>query len=309
MISRYHSWRAYKPTGKLLQQELREGKFDEVRRFATEQTNAGARILDVNVGMSGVDENEVMLKTIGLLSTINSLPLCIDSSDPKVIENALRVYPGRALINSISAEKKKIEGLLPIAAKYGAMFILLPLNDKEIPKTASGKIKIVKEIFNEAQKYGYTKDDITVDGLVMTVSSDQSAAKETLELINWCAKEFGVNTIVGLSNVSFGLPERKLVNASFLSMAIYAGLSMAIANPNEEILLNAKFASDVLVANDLGSKKYIEKFSNVSKESTQTPKENLKIEELIYQTVVDGNREKIVGYLKKAIDDKFEPNL
>ncbi len=297
------------PTGKkTLQAELKEGKFDEVRRFAGEQTESGARILDVNVGMAGINEKEIMLKSINLLCTINSLPLCIDSSDPDVIEAALRVYPGRALINSISAEKKKIEKLLPLAAKYGTMFILLPLNDNEIPAKAEGRIKIVEEIFNEAKKYGYTKDDITVDGLVMTVSSDPEAAKETLKLINWCSNSFGVNTIVGLSNVSFGLPERKLVNASFLSMAIFNGLSMAIANPNEEILVNAKFASDVLTGNDKGSKYYIEKFSNAKKENISTSKENVKTEQAVYQCVIDGNKEKIVFFLKKAIEENIKPD-
>ncbi|OHD11873.1 MAG: 5-methyltetrahydrofolate--homocysteine methyltransferase, partial [Spirochaetes bacterium GWB1_27_13] len=298
------------PTGKkTLQAQLKEGKFDEVRRFASEQAESGAKMLDVNMGMSGIDEKEMMLKSVKLLSTASDLPLAIDSSNPDVIEAALRVYPGRALINSISNEKKKIEKLLPIAAKYGAMFILLPLNDDEIPQTADGRIKEVNKVFTEAQKLGFTKDDIVVDGLVLTVSADQNAAKETLKLINWCSNEFGVNTTVGLSNVSFGLPERKLVNAAFLAMAMYNGLSMAIANPNEEILMNSKLSSDVLTGNDKGSKEYIAKFSNIAKETITKPKDTLSINELIYQCVIEGNKETIVEHIKKAIEQKIEANV
>ena len=298
------------PTGKkTLQAQLKEGKFDEVRRFASEQAESGAKMLDVNMGMSGIDEKEMMLKSVKLLSTASDLPLAIDSSNPDVIEAALRVYPGRALINSISNEKKKIEKLLPIAAKYGAMFILLPLNDDEIPQTADGRIKEVNKVFTEAQKLGFTKDDIVVDGLVLTVSADQNAAKETLKLINWCSNEFGVNTTVGLSNVSFGLPERKLVNAAFLAMAMYNGLSMAIANPNEEILMNSKLSSDVLTGNDKGSKEYIAKFSNIAKETITKPKDTLSINELIYQCVIEGNKETIVEHIKKAIEQKIEANI
>jgi len=172
------------PTGKKqLQEELKLNKFDEVRRFAHEQKESGAAVLDVNVGMAGIDEKETMVKIVKLLSSLTDLPLCIDSSNPEVIEKALRVYPGRALINSISGEEKKLEKLLPIAKKYGAMFILLPLSDEEIPVTAEGRINIVNKIFSKAEKMGFHREDIVVDGLVMTVSSDQNAAKETLKLL------------------------------------------------------------------------------------------------------------------------------
>ncbi|MCK4798776.1 MAG: homocysteine S-methyltransferase family protein [Spirochaetes bacterium] len=297
------------PTGKKkLQAELKDGKFDEVKRFTIEQAQSGASILDVNMGMAGINEKEMMVKVVKLLSTISILPLTIDSSDPEVIEAALRIYPGRALINSISAEVKKIKHLLPIAAKYGAMFILLPLNDKTIPATAHERKEIVKEVFAEAEKYGYTKEDIVVDGLVMTVSSDEMAAKETLKLIKWCSDEFKVNTIIGLSNVSFGLPQRKHINASFLSMAIANGLSMAIANPCEEILINAKLASDVLTGNDHGSKIYIKHFSNIIKEEKKEDKKKRSFQELVYECVIDGEKDKIIDLVKNALDTGINSN-
>lgn len=298
------------PTGKKkLQSELKDNKFDEVKRFALEQTISGASILDVNMGMSGINEKEMMLKTIKLLSTTSELPLCIDSSDPDVIEAAIRIYPGRALINSISGEIKKKDKLLKIAAKYGAMFILLPLNDKEIPKSADGRIKIINEIYEESSKLGFTKNDIVIDGLVMTVSSDQEAAKETLKLINWCSNTFKVNTILGLSNVSFGLPQRKNINASFLSMAIANGLSMAIANPSDETLMNAKYASDVLIGNDFESKTYINKYSQYQ-EIKKEKKGNIILspEQRAHDCIIDGNRDNIIELIKTSLANGTTPN-
>ena len=178
------------PTGKkALQAELREGKTAIVQDFALEQQIKGAAVLDVNMGLSGIDEKEMMLRCVKLLSRSSELPLCIDSTRPEVVEAALRIYPGRALVNSVSAEKERIEKTLPVAAKYGAMFILLPLDDNGIPSDLEKRKDIVNYILQEAEKYGYTKDDIIVDGLVMTVSSDKNAALMTLDLIEWCSKE------------------------------------------------------------------------------------------------------------------------
>lgn len=196
-----------------------------------EQAEQGAAVLDVNVGMPGIDEQATMVKAVELLSQLVEAPLCIDSSTPEVIEAALRIYPGRALLNSISAERHKLERLLPVAARYGAMFILLPLSDAGVPATAEERCRLVGEVFARAQAFGYQKWDIIVDGLVMTVSADQKAAMETLKVIEWCSRELGCGTIIGLSNVSFGLPERSWINGAFLAMAVDRGLTMAIANP------------------------------------------------------------------------------
>lgn len=296
------------PTGKKkLQAELREGLTQEIRKFAAEQVEKGANILDVNVGMPGINEKETMLNTISLLGGISDAPLCLDSSSPEVLEAALRIYPGRALINSISQEKVKVEKLLPVAAKYGAMFILLPLSDEGVPEKAEQRKAIVKNVFGKASELGYQKSDVVVDGLVMTVSANQEAALETLKLIEWCTKDFGCGTIVGLSNVSFGLPERSWVNAAFLAMAVSKGLTMAIANPSSELLMNIKMACDVITSNDINSKNYISYFSNQQKTDTNDTRakiEDKKIGERIYDAVLDGDNESIGALINKALDEK-----
>lgn len=297
------------PTGKKkLQQELLEGKLSEVRRLALEQQQKGAGMLDVNVGMPGIDEKKIMCDVVENLSTISELPLCIDSSNPEVIEAALRIYPGRALLNSISGEEKKLERLLPIASKYGAMFIALPLNDKEVPSTAKKRIEIIHRILEEAKKVGYGPEDMVVDGLVMTVSSDQGAAVETLKVIDYASSVLKTSSILGLSNVSFGLPERKWLNSAFLMMAMGKGLNMAIANPSSENLMELKMAGDVLIGRDKNCKNYIHYFGQ-----SQTPKtsyENSKEKDTltqIYNCVLRGEKEEIMPLIQNALDEKTSP--
>ncbi|MCI9373173.1 MAG: dihydropteroate synthase [Lachnospiraceae bacterium] len=245
------------PTGKKkLQEQLREGSLEMVSAFAEEQEACGASILDVNMGMSGIDEKEMMLRAIETVSSITSLPLSIDSSHVDVIEAALRRYPGRALINSISYEKVKFESLLPIAKKYGAMFILLPLSDAGLPENLQEKTEIIEKIKERALELGMRKEDIIVDGLVTTVGANKTAAVETLETIRYCKKN-GLATTCGLSNISFGLPERSYVNTAFLTMAIQAGLTMAIANPSQELLVSLAFASDLLLNKEGADIRYI----------------------------------------------------
>ncbi len=251
------------PTGKkALQAELKEGKLSIVRKMAEEQKEYGADILDINMGMNGIDEKEMMLKVIKEVTRIVNLPLCIDSSHIDIMEAALRIYPGRALINSISLEKEKLEKLLPIAKKYGAMFILLPLSDEGLPKNLKEKKEIIHKIVDRAISLGMEKEDIIVDGLVTTVGANKNAALETLETIHYCKEELGLATICGLSNISFGLPERTYVNATFLALAIQAGLTLAIANPSQDLLMNAAFAADLLMAKQDSDKQYIERVVN-----------------------------------------------
>lgn len=245
------------PTGKKkLQAQLREGCFDMVTRFAEEQEARGAAILDVNMGMSGIDEKTMMLQALEEIAGVTSLPLSIDSSHVDVIEAALRRYPGRALINSISLESEKFEKLLPLAKKYGAMFILLPLSDKGLPENPEEKISIIKTIKDRALELGMRKNDIIVDGLVATVGANKNAALETLDTIRYC-RQNGLATTCGLSNISFGLPERSCVNTAFLTMAISAGLTMAIANPSQDLLVAAAFASDLLLNKEESDIRYI----------------------------------------------------
>lgn len=262
------------PTGKkLLQAQLREGNLEKVLQFAEEQEQGGARILDINMGMSGIDEKEMMLRAIEEVSGVTNLPLSLDSSYVEVLEAALRHYPGRALINSISLETEKFEKLLPIAAKYGAMFILLPLSDAGLPKDIEEKKEIINKIYEKALSLGMKKEDIIVDGLVTTVGANKNAGVETLETIRYC-KENGFATICGLSNISFGMPERGFVNTAFLTLAIREGLTMAIANPSQELLVSCAFATDLLLAKEEADIRYIE-YANQVKENRETKEAEL----------------------------------
>ena len=205
------------PTGKkALQAELKAGEVDLVAEMACEQMEQGADILDVNMGMNGIDEKEMMCKSIYEIMMSVDAPLSIDSSHIDVIEAALRIYPGRALINSICLEEEKIKRLLPIAKKYGAMFILLPLSGAGLPKDWEEKRQILHTIMDAAFAIGLTKEDIVVDGLVATVGANKKAALEAIETIRYCKEELQVATICGLSNISFGLPERQFVNSQFV---------------------------------------------------------------------------------------------
>ncbi len=260
------------PTGKkLLQAQLRDGIFDKVTQFAEEQERCGARILDVNMGMSGIDEKETMLRALEEIGGVTHLPLSIDSSHVDVLEAALRHYPGRALVNSVSLETEKFEKLLPIVKKYGAMFILLPLSDEGLPKSLEEKIHIIETILERAYSLGLKKEDVIVDGLVSTVGANKMAALETLETIRYC-RERGLATICGLSNISFGMPQRGYVNAVFLTMAIREGLTMAIANPSQELLVACSLASDLLLGKENADVRYIE-YSGVLDEKREREKE------------------------------------
>lgn len=246
------------PTGKkALQAQLREGNFEKVIQFAEEQETCGAKVLDINMGMSGIDEKLCMLQALEEVSGVTNLPLSLDSSYVEVLEAALRNYPGRALVNSVSLETEKFEKLLPVVAKYGAMFILLPLSDAGLPKDIEEKKEIIHKIYDRALSLGMRKEDIVVDGLVATVGANPKAALETLETIRYC-KSNGFATICGLSNISFAMPERGFVNTAFLTLAIQAGLTMAIANPSQEMLMSCALATDLLLNKEEAALRYIE---------------------------------------------------
>jgi 5-methyltetrahydrofolate--homocysteine methyltransferase len=291
------------PTGKkALQQELIEGKMSIIRQMAQEQEKQGANLLDINVGQPGIDEAKTIKAVIGLLTTSSKLPLVVDSSRIETIEAALRIYPGRMLINSISGEKEKLTRLLPLAAKYGAMFILLPLTDGELPRTAPKREALIKNIFQEAKKSGFTKDDFIVDCLVMAVASDSNAAQETLKTLYWCTNTFKSKTNLGLSNVSFGMPGRPWLNATFLAMAQFCGLTMAIANPASAEMMNVKKAGDVLTARDKDDLLFIEHFSaqtNVNAVPAAT--KILTPQEKIVGAIIEGDRENIISFIETAL--------
>ncbi len=314
------------PTGKKkLQAELKEGSLNLVRTMALEQEENGASILDINMGMNGIDEKEMMLRTIYEVTSTVDCPLCIDSSHVDIIEAALRIYPGRALINSISLEKEKFEKLLPIAKKYGAMFILLPLSDEGLPKDSAEKHGIISTIMDEAVRIGMAKEDIIVDGLVATIGANPNAALECFETFSYCKNELELPTACGLSNISFGLPERTYVNTAFLTMAIANGLTMAIANPSQELLMNAAFASDMLLNKKESDIRYIERMNFLSEKYAgmervmvqktpagtsaaggETRKESTGSG--VFQAVLKGNKEHVLEEVKKMLDGEAKPD-
>ncbi len=307
------------PTGKkALQAELREGKLDLVTEMAESQEEAGAAILDVNMGMNGIDENEMMQKVVKELTIVTDLPLSIDSSHVDVVEAALRIYPGRALINSISLEPEKFEKLIPVAKKYGAMFILLPLSEEGLPKDLDEKKRIIRTIYDEALAQGLAAEDIIVDGLVATVGANKRAALEVFETISYCKGELGLATACGLSNISFGLPERMFVNSAFLTMAIQAGLTMAIANPSQDLLMHAMFAADLLMNKPEGDIRYIDRVSEhkVTVVSGEVSADAIKNAgnagekaavpekgsgDSLFQAVVKGRKEKVLELVQNAL--------
>lgn len=311
------------PTGKkALQAELREGSLDLVCQMAAEQEENGAAILDVNMGMNGIDEKAMMLAAIEELTTASSLPLCLDSSNVDVLEAALRLYPGRALVNSVSLEQIKIERLLPIVAKYGAMFILLPLSDEGIPETVEQKRGIVREILSHAYALGFTREDIVVDGLTATVGANPKAALECFDTIHYCKQELGLATICGLSNISFGLPNRPFVNTAFLTMAIEQGLTMAIANPSQDLLMNAAFASDMLLHKPESDIRYIDRMQvyerhlaekeavdrpKAKREAAQDTASETKNDDIIFNSVLKGDKKHIVAQVEEALKNGAVP--
>jgi len=321
------------PTGKKqLQAELKEGNTDRIAVFAEEQEANGAKILDVNLGMGNIDEKAMMLRVLEELQSVTNLPISIDSSHVDIIEAALRRYPGRALINSISYEKEKFESLLPIAKKYGAAFILLPLSDEGLPKDLNEKIEIINKVSKAALDMGFTKEDIIVDGLVATVGANKNGGVETLETIRYC-KANGYATTCGLSNISFGLPERGYINAAFLSMAICEGLTMAIANPNQNLLMNTALACNLLRNKDNADLVYIERMSELAEQgitlSAQTaatatqaaeskPKKEASLKDAdgnqlpdcaaeLYTMVLKGKKNQVTDQTKKCVDSGLSP--
>ena len=314
------------PTGKkALQAELREGKLDLVADMAVSQEKNGAAVLDINMGVNGIDEEEMMTKAIYEVTGLTPLPLCIDSSYINVIETALRIYPGRALINSVSLEEKKCRPLFRLAKKYGAMCILLPLSDAGLPETAEEKKNNVRELVRIALEEGLTMNDLVVDGLVSTVGALKDAALMTLDTIRFCHDELQLPTICGLSNISFGLPERINVNTAFLTMAIAEGLTMAIANPGQDQLINAAYASDLLLNKPEADNIYVSKVRHIdtaaggaAKSSSSGTGSNSSSGSAdgsgsassgspVYDCVINGNKRQIVDEVKKMLSAGSTP--
>jgi 5-methyltetrahydrofolate--homocysteine methyltransferase len=239
------------PTGrKKLMAALQEGNLDVVRSDAKAQIEAGASILDVNAGVPGADEPALMRQIIKAVRDVTDAPLCIDSPNPKTLEAGLSVYDGKALINSVNGESKSLSSILPLVKEYGAAVIGLTMDDDGIPQTAEHRLRVAEKIVERATSMGIAQNDIIIDPLVLTVGADQQAARTTLAATKLIADTLGVNIAMGASNVSHGLPDRPVINAAFLAMAITCGLSCPITNPLSASVREAVLASNLLLGHD-----------------------------------------------------------
>ncbi|MEG1994140.1 MAG: homocysteine S-methyltransferase family protein, partial [Oscillospiraceae bacterium] len=263
------------PTGKkLFKQALINDDIDYIVKEAITQWQNGADILDINVGLADIDEKEMMKKVIKRVTSSVSLPLQIDSSNKEAIEAGLRLYCGRAILNSVNGEEKNLDALLPIAKKYGSLVVGLTLDEKGLPKTCDERVAIAKRIVEKCDYYGMKRKDIFIDCLTLTVSAEQSQAMETLRAIKEIKSKFGVKTILGVSNISFGLPNREVLNHNFLTMALCYGLDLAIINPNIKQMTDAVSTYNVFTGLDKNCEKYIER--QTASAQIQSPKEQIK---------------------------------
>ncbi len=251
------------PTGKKKMAEaLRKGDLQIVREQAVSQVAAGAQILDINVVTEGVDEIELLPRVIEAVLEVVQVPLCIDINNPKALKKALEVYPGKALVNSVSAEKKSLAEVLPLIKKYNAAVIGLALDDGGIPKTAQKRLEIAKLIVEQGEAAGIGKEDIVIDSLCLALGSDDQAATVTLDAVRMIKEELGVNQTLGASNVSFGLPARMEVNKAFLPLAIANGVTCPTVNPNH--VGATIMATDLVLGRDRFSMRYIKNYRQKS---------------------------------------------
>ncbi len=256
------------PTGKKrFKQALKEHDLDYILREGIAQQDNGAHILDVNVGLPDIDEPALMKEVVQEIQSVVSLPLQIDTVDPVAMENALRIYNGKAMVNSVSGKQDSMDKVFPLIQKHGGVVIGLTLDESGIPADADGRVRIAKRIITEAEKYGIKKKDIVIDALAMTISSEPEGAKVTMETLRRLRDEIGVNTVLGVSNISFGLPNRPIINAAFYTLAMMNGLSAGIINPASEDMMRAWYAYHALMGLDENCGRYIERYSAVQAQS------------------------------------------
>ncbi len=255
------------PTGKKkLAEDLSKGKFDILVQEALSQKEAGADILDVNVAVSGVDETTILSKAVLKVLEVSGLPVCIDSSNPEALKKALEVYPYKSLVNSVTGQEKSLKAVLPLVKKFGASVVGLTMDDSGIPKTADKRFAVAKRIIEVAESYGIPREDIVIDCLCLTQATETNSAVVTLKTLTRVSRELGVATVLGVSNISFGMPDRKIINLSFLSQAISQGLNAAIVDPTIEGMVETILASDFLAGRDSYGKRYLKYYREKVKE-------------------------------------------
>ena len=299
------------PTGrKKLAEEIKNGSFISVKREAIEQTQAGAEILDVNMGVAGIDQATAMHKAITEIAQLVNTPLAIDTSDAAALEAGLKAYPGRALINSVSAEPDRLKYFIPLAKRYGAAILCLPLSDEGIPKTGKERLAVAQRIIDEAKKHGLKDNDFLLDALVMTIAADQNACLEVLNTLRLYREHIGAPTTMGLSNISFGLPNRPLVNSTFFTMCLAAGLDAPIMNPYDESMQNALCASNALLGQDPNGRNYSLTYSgqNIPVAKAKTVVSSGDIITDIKNAIISGEKESISEMVEKALNEGHLPN-
>ena len=299
------------PTGrKKLAAEIKNGSFLSVKKEAIDQVKAGASLLDVNMGVGGIDQAQAMKKAVTEISQLTDAPLVIDTSDATVLEAGLRAYPGRALINSVSAEKERLEKFIPLAKKYGAAILCLPLTDEGIPKSAEERIQVMDTIISAAKKAGLKDGDFLLDGLVMTVATDVNACNQTLKTLQLYREKYGYPSTMGLSNISFGLPNRPLINSTFFAMCLSAGLDAPIMNPYDDAMQNALMASMALLGKDPNGRDFSKKESNLAVAKTAAVAKHIELTplEAVKQAVIDGDADSMTQLIESALGTGVEPN-
>jgi 5-methyltetrahydrofolate--homocysteine methyltransferase len=298
------------PTGKKsFAAELREGKVAYIRREAMEQVAAGATILDVNVGAPGIDEPSAMERAVFCVTGAVTVPLALDSSSPEALLRGLKAADGKVLVNSVSGEEKSMARVLPLVKKYGAAVIGLTLDETGIPETAAGRLDVADKILAAALQAGIAAENVIIDCLTLTVSAEQKRAMETIKAVRMVKEQLGLNTALGVSNISFGLPCRPVISASFFAMAMAAGLDAAIINPKEQPMMDAWRSAMVLLNRDPRASAYIEAYKETAAQSTPAPVADQPLDVLsrIGRAVIDGDPDNALKFVEEALADGFSP--
>jgi 5-methyltetrahydrofolate--homocysteine methyltransferase len=249
------------PTGrKKVLAALQQGNFDVVRQDATTQVAAGAAVLDVNAGVPGADEPALLQQVMRIVMEVTDVPLCIDTANPEALEAALKMYEGKALVNSVNGEERSLKAVLPLVREHAAAVIGLCMDDEGIPETPEKRLAVADKIIKRAGKLGIDTQDVIIDPLALTMGADSSAGRVALDTIELVVREFGVNITMGASNISFGMPDRKYINAAFIAMAVHAGMTCPITNPLVPEVNTAILAADLAMGRDEYGMRWIEAF-------------------------------------------------
>lgn len=298
------------PTGKKkFKEALRNGDIDYILNEAFKQRDAGAHILDVNVGLPEIDECNMMERAIKAVSAAVNLPLQIDSSDPETIERALRIYNGKPMVNSVNGKRESLDAILPLVKKYGGVLVGLCLDEDGIPPEAEKRVKIAEKIVDEASKYGIKKKDLVMDALTLTISAQQRESAETIKALNMIKKELGIKTVLGVSNISFGLPRREIINGTFFALALYNGLDACIINPCADAMMNAYRAYRALSCIDEDCADYIAAYAGTKSETTVirdnvSNSSDTEKREKLFEIIVKGLREQSYDETKLVLCER-----